>query len=245
MSMFHFFKKETSKPQMPYATEVHCHILPGIDDGAPDVEHSIALIGQMNEWGVNRIIATPHVTEISFENNAETIGDAYARLTAECDLASMGMSLCYSAEYRMDDNFLGIVERNEIIPMPNNHVLIENSFLQPFWNIKELVFELQSKGYDTILAHPERYAYYYEDKNTYIDLHSRGCEFQVNLLSLAGYYGKKTKEVAEWLLAKGLIDYLGSDLHHRAHAEALSKFLTSKDYTKLAREFQLKNDSLI
>ena len=165
----------------------------------------------MKEWGLERIIATPHVTEASFENTPQTIGSAYSRLCQETNLDELGIKLCYSAEYRMDDNFLGILQREEIIPMPGNHILIENSFLQPFWNIKSLVFDLQIKGLSPILAHPERYAYYYDDKKIYKELHEQGCEFQVNLLSLAGYYNKRAKEVAEWLISKQMVDYLGSD----------------------------------
>lgn len=152
--MFNFLKKKNNTPKLPYTTEVHCHVLPGIDDGSPDVEHSLALIHQMKEWGLERIIATPHVTEASFENTPQTIGSAYSRLCQETNLDELGIKLCYSAEYRMDDNFLGILQREEIIPMPGNHILIENSFLQPFWNIKSLVFDLQIKGLSPILAHP-------------------------------------------------------------------------------------------
>ena len=144
--MFNFLKKKNNTPKLPYTTEVHCHVLPGIDDGSPDVEHSLALIHQMKEWGLERIIATPHVTEASFENTPQTIGSAYSRLCQETNLDELGIKLCYSAEYRMDDNFLGILQREEIIPMPGNHILIENSFLQPFWNIKSLVFDLKFEG---------------------------------------------------------------------------------------------------
>ena len=152
--MFNFFKKKNNTPKLPYTTEVHCHVLPGIDDGSPDVEHSLALIHQMKEWGLERIIATPHVTEASFENTPQTIGSAYSRLCQETNWDELGIKLCYSAEYRMDDNFLGILQREEIIPMPGNHILIENSFLQPFWNIKSLVFDLQIKGLSPIQPTP-------------------------------------------------------------------------------------------
>ena len=109
--MFNFFhKKSAEKPLFPYTTEVHCHILPGIDDGARDVAHAIQLVYQMKEWGVEKIVATPHVTEASFENTPQTIEAAQAQLRQEIDLGKLGIELCHSAEYRMDDNFLGILE---------------------------------------------------------------------------------------------------------------------------------------
>ena len=242
--MFNFLKKKNNTPKLPYTTEVHCHVLPGIDDGSPDVEHSLALIHQMKEWGLERIIATPHVTEASFENTPQTIGSAYSRLCQETNLDELGIKLCYSAEYRMDDNFWGILQREEIIPMPGNHILIENSFLQPFWNIKSLVFDLQIKGLSPILAHPERYAYYYDDKKIYKELHEQGCEFQVNLLSLAGYYNKRAKEVAEWLISKQMVDYLGSDLHNSSHVLHINKYLSGKEYPKHMRNIHIKNNHL-
>lgn len=243
--MFNFFHKTTApKPLFPYTTEVHCHLLPGIDDGAPDTEHALPLLRQVHEWGVEKVIATPHVTEATFENTPQTVSDAYERLTREPEFGEIGIQLSYSAEYRMDDNFLNLLQRNEIMPMPGNHILIENSFLQPFWNIKELIFDLQLKGYAPILAHPERYAYYSADKKIYQELHDHGCEFQVNLLSLAGYYNKSSREAAEWLVAKHLVDYLGSDMHNSNHALYLGKYLTSKDFVKHIKGIQLKNDTL-
>ena len=158
----------------------------------------------------------------------------------EPEFGEIGIQLSYSAEYRMDDNFLNLLQRNEIMPMPGNHILIENSFLQPFWNIKELIFDLQLKGYAPILAHPERYAYYSADKKIYQELHDHGCEFQINLLSLAGYYNKSSREAAEWLVAKHLVDYLGSDMHNSNHALYLGKYLTSKDFVKHIKGIQLK-----
>lgn len=243
--MFNFFHKSTtSKPLLPYTTEVHCHILPGIDDGAPDPEHALPLLRQMREWGVEKVIATPHVTEASFENTPQTVADAYDRLCREPEFAETGLQLCYSAEYRMDDNFLRILQQNGIMPMPGNHILIENSFLQPFWNIKELVFELQLKGFSPILAHPERYAYYHDDKKIYQELHEQGCEFQVNLLSLAGYYNKRSKEVAEWLASKQMIDYLGSDLHNNNHVLHINKYLSGKEFARHMKCIHLKNNAL-
>ena len=229
--MFNFLKKKNNTPKLPYTTEVHCHVLPGIDDGSPDVEHSLALIHQMKECDLSFIPSS-------------SIGSAYSRLCQETNLDELGIKLCYSAEYRMDDNFLGILQREEIIPMPGNHILIENSFLQPFWNIKSLVFDLQIKGLSPILAHPERYAYYYDDKKIYKELHEQGCEFQVNLLSLAGYYNKRAKEVAEWLISKQMVDYLGSDLHNSSHVLHINKYLSGKEYPKHMRNIHIKNNHL-
>ncbi len=129
--------------------------------------------------------------------------------------------------------------------MPHRQVLIESSFLQPYWGIKELIFKLQNDNYTPILAHPERYPFYQKEKQVYKELHERGCEFQVNLLSLAGCYTRQAKEVAEWLIDKRMVDYLGSDLHNHRQAEAINNYLTKKEFAKHRQTLHLKNDTLI
>lgn len=244
LSMFDFFHKKSTPAQLPYQTDIHCHILPGIDDGSQSVEDSIALIRQMQSWGIRRIIATPHVTEETFENNADTIGNAYRSLREALDREGIDIDIRYSAEYRMDEQFLQVLGRNEIIPMPKQYILIENSFLQPFWELKDLLFDLQLKGFTPILAHPERYGYYHNNREVYEEIHGQGCLFQVNLLSIGGYYDKTVKNVSEWLMNKGLIDFFGSDLHHQRHAEFIGKFIASRDFRKIQEKVNPQNDKL-
>ncbi len=81
--MFNFFKKKQEPLQLCFNTDIHCHVLPGIDDGSPDVSTSVELIKRMRSWGINRIIATPHVTQASFENTPETMGNALKSLNEE------------------------------------------------------------------------------------------------------------------------------------------------------------------
>lgn len=244
--MFDFFKKnkENSSPKLFYTTDIHSHILPGIDDGSPNIEKSIELVRSMQEWGIKRIITTPHVTEETFENTPETIQNAYDELMLALKENDIEMDICFSAEYRMDENFIKQLENNQIIPLPHNHILIENSFIQAFWDLKNMIFQLGVKGYSPILAHPERYAYYFNEKSIYNELHDMGCLFQVNLLSLAGYYGKGPKEIGTWLVNKGYVDFIGTDLHHANHAEAITAFIGSKDYKKIASKLEIKNNIL-
>lgn len=245
--MIHFFKKakKEERPRLFYHHDMHCHILPGIDDGSPDVETSVELVRRMSNWGIDHIIATPHVTAFTFENTPDTIGTAYHSLTDRLEEEGIDMKIVFSAEYRMDENFLELVEHNGLIPMPGNRLLIENSFLQPFWDIKNLIFQLQLKGYEPILAHPERYVYYFRDKSVYRELVQAGCRMQINLLSLAGYYGKEVHQVAMWLIKEGLVHFIGSDLHHTDHADSIDRFLSGSAYTKVIPQLErVENDRL-
>ena len=245
--MFLFGKKKTPE-QLFYHTDFHAHVLPGIDDGSPDAATSVELLRYMQSWGVQRLFATPHVVEGRFENTSATIEVAYRQLQQEMLRQGVEMEIHCSAEYRMDDNFRRIVEAgcSEFLPLPENYLLVENAFSQPALDLDNLLFDLMLKGFQPVLAHPERYHYYHSKKETYRHLHNDGCLFQVNLLSLAGYYGKAPKEIALWLYKNDMVDFLGSDLHSREQAEAITEWLCTKEYRQLADKLvNIRNDKLL
>lgn len=230
--MFSFFKKKSAPEKLWFSTDIHCHVLPGIDDGSPDVKTSMELIERMQGWGVERIIASPHVTYGTFPNTPETTAAARGELQAALDAAGNGLRLSNAAEYRIDDLFLKHLDRGMLMTLPGNLLLVENSFMQEPWNLDQLLFDLQVKGFRPVLVHPERYSYYYGKKDRYNAIHNGGTMFQVNLLSLAGYYGRDEKRIAEYLIEQGLVDYIGSDLHRHSHADAIDRYLASKDYLR-------------
>lgn len=247
--LFNFFKRK-EKPETQklfYTTDIHSHVLPGIDDGSPNTDVSIALLEAMKSWGIDSIVATPHIAEDSFENTPQTIKKAYDKLSVRMLDMAMDMNVKFSAEYRIDNRFRKMFEDDELIIMPNNYLLIENSFVQPPIDLKNIIYELQLRDLKPILAHPERYGYYQRKKEIYEELFESGCEFQINLLSLAGYYGDREKETALWLANKGYISFVGSDLHHFGHVEVINKFLRSKEYPSIAERVAplIKNNQLI
>lgn len=244
--MFNFFSKKREPEKLWFETDIHCHILPGIDDGSPDVEKSLMLAQRMREWGLRRIIASPHVTYGTFPNTPETVAAARNELHTALDNAGSDIILSNSAEYRIDDLFLKNLEEGTLMPLPGNLLLVENSFMQEPWNLDQLLFDLQVKGFRPILAHPERYAYYAARRDRYQQIHDGGTMFQINLLSLAGYYGPAEKHVAEYLIHNNLVDYIGTDLHRRSHAHAIEEYLASKDYKRhrKALESRIGNDDI-
>lgn len=244
--MFNFFNKKRQPEKLWFATDIHCHVIPGIDDGSPDVETSVELVERMHGWGINRIIASPHITYGTFENTAETIAGPREDLRAALAERGIGVELSNSAENRIDDLFLGNLAEGTLITMPGDRVLVENSFIQEPWNLDQLMFDLQIKGLQPILAHPERYPYYYGKGTRYKAIHDAGTAFQINILSLAGYYGRDEKRWAEHLIEKGFVDYIGTDLHRAAHADAIDAYLASKDYLRhrAALEGKIHNDAI-
>lgn len=242
--MFDIFRRKRERQPLFFHTDVHCHVIPGIDDGSPDADTSVALLERMGQWGLTHIVASPHVTYETFENNRQTIGAALDRLRQRAgghDLPRVE----HWAEYRIDDRLMQHLADN-IQMTHNGYILIENSFMQEPWNLDRLVFDLQVKGLRPVLAHPERYSYYYNRRDRYRALHDAGLLFQCNLLSLAGAYGGKEKSIAEYLISQGLVDFLGSDLHRSRHADAIDAYLASKDYEKhrAALEGRLLNDQM-
>lgn len=241
---FIFRNKEKETLPLPYSTEIHAHVIPGVDDGSQKMETSLELITSLCEFGVKKLIATPHRTDETFENTPDIIEPIYQNLKAELRKNNIPIDLHYSFEYRMDEGFIALKDANKLRPLDSKHILVENSFIQPLWNLDELIFELKLKGFIPILAHPERYSYYHMNKKEYTHLHESECNFQVNILSFAGCYGKTVQEVCYWLLEKGYVDYMGSDLHHMEHIKAIRHFLQSKHYKKLRSMLNIKNDAI-
>ncbi|MDO5571986.1 MAG: hypothetical protein Q4F97_11100 [Bacteroidales bacterium] len=234
MKIFDFFfsKKETEAFQLPFNTDIHSHIIPGVDDGSKNLESSIFLVKKLREWGIYNIIATPHRTDISFENTPDSIKPHFDALKKEIEKNSIDVNLTHSFEYRLDEGFIKLMEQKKLVALKDNYILIENSFIQPLWNLKEIIFDLKLKGFKPILAHPERYGYYINNKNMYTELHNIECEFQINIMSIAGGYGKEIQKTAKWLLEKGYLDYIGTDLHNKSHSDFIDNYLKSSAYKK-------------
>lgn len=244
--MFNFFSRPKIQAQLPVETDIHCHVLPGIDDGSPDVATSVALIERMQKWGLKRIIASPHVTKDVFENTPETTDAALAQLKDALARNGNTIEVSHHAEYRLDDLSLSQWEDGKIMSMPQGYIMIENPFVSEAWFIDKTIFDLQVKGLTPVLAHPERYSYYFNRRDRYDALHQAGALFQINLLSLAGAYGKEQVKMAEYLIDKGYVEFVGTDLHNMRHADIIDEYLTTKQALAHfdALKGKLLNDSL-
>jgi tyrosine-protein phosphatase YwqE len=223
--MLSLFKKRPSDPSGALAglgCDIHSHLIPGVDDGSPDMETTLRLIRGLMGLGYKKIITTPHVNGDIFPNTPENI--RAGRDAVNAALRDHGIDICFhaAAEYLMDDRFARALDAGEsFLTLKDNLILVELSFAVPAINLKELLFQLQVKGYQPILAHPERYLYFGANKGWYDQIRDTGCLFQLNLLSLTGYYGKDARQLAEYLLKKGYFHFLGTDLHHERHLHAL------------------------
>ncbi|NKI32025.1 tyrosine-protein phosphatase [Croceivirga thetidis] len=212
--MFSFFtKKDFLVDYLEGFVDIHNHILPGIDDGAKNVEESIEIIKEFREIGVNSFICTPHIMNNYYENTPDIINKAYNRLLAGIKKEGLNVNIVPAAEHMIDDNFENILSKNEVMPLGKDHLLVEMSFLQPSINFEIAVNQIQSKRLFPVLAHPERYSYYHKDFSKFEYFKNLGIKFQLNILSLGDYYGKDVRKTALKLLEKDMYDFIGSDVH--------------------------------
>lgn len=236
------FNRHHEMLPLPYKRELHCHIIPGVDDGSVSMEESVKLVQGLSSMGVESIIFTPHHTEPKYLNTPDKIMPLFQSLCAEVKNAGIPVSFeGFSFEYRIDESFLNMMTSGkwgepqcQLRPLKDRYLLIENSFGRPLYNLDDVLRSLQSQGWFLIMAHPERYRYYYHrDLHAYEHLLDMGVEFQCNILSFSGYYGEQAQKTALRLLDEGHVSYLGSDLHNPHHIELMQKYLSSKEYAKL------------
>jgi protein-tyrosine phosphatase len=215
--------------------DIHSHLLPGIDDGAKDLNASIALIEKMSSYGIKSFITTPHILGDVYPNTPEIIKSKLQTVKNELlkrDITDI--SIDAAAEYMMDEQFSEMIEKDEkLLTLKDNHVLVEMSYFSPPINLYEVLFKLQLKGYKPVLAHPERYNFYHTDFKSYYKLKQAGCLFQLNLLSLTEHYGKDVRKISKTLLKENLYDFVGTDTHHQRHLEMLLKIGNKSNFKKI------------
>ncbi|MEM9820359.1 MAG: CpsB/CapC family capsule biosynthesis tyrosine phosphatase [Bacteroidota bacterium] len=232
--MFSFFRKKqfVHRTYGHLKVDMHSHLLPGIDDGAKNVEDSLAMIRQLMALGYQKIITTPHIHSDYYPNTPENIQSGLAHLREALKKAAIEIPIEAAAEYYVDEYFEDLLRQEApLLTLPDKHVLIEVSMLAPNRKLPEVIFQLNLQGYQPILAHPERYVYYGNQLEQFSTFKNMGCLLQLNLLSLTGYYGKAQKKLGLQLLQAGLIDFVGTDLHHERQAQILEKALA--DHTML------------
>ena len=231
-----FFKKKI--PLTDFFTDgfvdIHSHLLPGIDDGAKDVDTSIALLLKMASYGIKNFITTPHVLGSVYPNSSEVIRQQLAAVKKELEKREIkDISIQAAAEYMLDEEFSALLDQKDILVLKDNYILVEMSYFSAPINLYELLFKIQLKGYKPVLAHPERYNFYHTDFKSYYKLKQAGCLFQLNLLSLTDQYGKGVQKTSEKLLKENLYDFVGTDTHHQNHLELLPKIGTKKTLEKI------------
>jgi tyrosine-protein phosphatase YwqE len=223
--MFFLKKRKTELKKPDYSllkADMHSHLLPGIDDGSPDLETSINLIRGMQELGFKKLITTPHILWDIYKNTNAIILEKLEVVKNQLREERIDIQLEAAAEYFIDDHLAELLEKKKpLLTFGNRMVLVEFSMVSQPYELKKILFEMQMQGYQPVLAHPERYVYFERNKNIYDELKSAGYLFQLNALSLSGHYGNSVMKLARYLATNQYYDLIGTDLHHFSHLDAL------------------------
>lgn len=249
MSWLDFLKK---KPEVVeeldlgwLGTDMHSHLIPGIDDGSKTMEESLDLLRRLEGFGLKKVITTPHIMSEYYRNTPEIIGLGLEDLQKAARSAGIGLHISAAAEYYMDEIFLEKVKNGEkLLTFGDNYILVETGFINKPQMLLDIIFHLEMAGYRPVFAHPERYQYLIADKKLQEELIERKLIFQVNLLSLTGFYSKQVKDFGEMLVERGVTSFLGTDCHNARYLDMLQTLpKNQKMYSKI-KEMEWINSSL-
>lgn len=206
--------------------DFHSHILPGLDDGATDIDNAIELVSAMKSWGFERVTCTPHITN-KFRNTPETIRPAFELLQEEIDKRNIGLEIRMSAEYRLvPETWPEVLEKNWLMPIEDKYVIMELPIFNPE-DIKDLkpleeFRKIISMGLTPLLPHPERY--FYLSRKDLMSFLEAGVRIQCNYGSLAGLYGEAAEQNARSLVEEGFVYCYGTDMHNTHYVKVMGEW---------------------
>lgn len=242
-----FFKSNSNKT--PYdlselRADMHSHLIPGIDDGSPSMEHTIGMLLRFVELGYKKVITTPHIMSDHYPNTPEIINSGLTEVRNEIEKLNIPISIEAAAEYYFDEFLFDKIKNKELQTFGENFVLFEFSFVSKPHNIDQLIFDFKTNNYTPILAHYERYPYFFDLGAEFVEsLRNKGVKIQMNLNSLTGHYGKEIQKQAEMLIDKKLVDFVGTDCHRIEHLDILESNLKGEYFHKLS-DLNLLNNKL-
>jgi len=225
-------------------TDMHSHLIPGIDDGSKSLEDSLAMLKRFSEFGYKKVITTPHVMSDFYKNTPKTILGGLEKVRQGIKETGIEIEIEAAAEYFLDLHFEELIEQQNLLTFGDNHVLFELSFSVEPPRIKEVIFNMQTKNYKPIMAHVERYPYYFNKFDLIQGYKDRGCLNQLNINSLSGQYGPAVKKMAEDMIDRDLVDVIGSDCHHLGHLKLMEMVRTNPHLHKIVTKEGLLNKHL-
>jgi protein-tyrosine phosphatase len=224
-------------------SDMHSHLIPGIDDGSPNMDDSIAMLAKFESLGYRKVITTPHIMTEVYPNTPEIINNGLVELEKAIKEVGLSIEIQAAAEYYFDDFLIQKIRNKSLLTFGDSFVLVEFSFhTEPSYE-HQLLFEMQTSGYKPVIAHFERYSYYHGTIDKAIEFKEKGANIQLNLLSLSGNYGQEVKKQAERLIDAKLVDFVGTDCHRMEHLMLIEQQLKNPYFHKLA-DLTLKNRSL-
>jgi protein-tyrosine phosphatase len=240
-----FFTRKNNVVATPlFKTDLHSHLLPGLDDGVKTFEDAETIIRLFIETGFTKAITTPHIMNDYYRNTPSGIKGKLEELKTFLAQKKISFEVQCAAEYYFDEALMDLAfSDSEILTFGDRYVLFEtNPFSEPMM-LNDFIFQLTTKDYKPVLAHPERYQFLQNNFARMEDLIDRGVYLQVNALSFTGYYSKAIQKIANELVENNMVRFVGSDCHTVQHARLLQAAVENK-YFKKALELPLLNYSI-
>lgn len=224
--------------------DIHSHFIPAIDDGSKSVENSVEMIRHFYNQGYKKVITTPHIMGDFYRNTPEVILGGLEKVKQRLSTEGIPIEMEAAAEYYIDFDFEQKIDNEKLLTFGKNYVLVEISYVNEPENLERILFKLQTSGYQPVLAHPERYPFWFGNMDKMESLCAKDILLQLNINSLTGYYGPETKKVAQLLIDKQMIRFLGSDCHHVGHIELMKQVVYLPYLKKLIDSGTLLNHTL-
>ena len=195
--------------------DIHNHVLVGVDDGPANEEEAIALVKQAHEQGITTIVVTPHHLHTRYDNTFHAVQSGIDRLNSIKEISELNIQLLPGHEIRITEKILEEIENQNIKGINDSkYLLIELPSNEVPHYTKKLLFELQTKGFVPIIAHPERNKAIAKDINILYELVNNGALSQITASSLTGEVGKYIQKLSIQMIEHHLVQLIASDAHH-------------------------------
>ena len=236
--------KKKKRLKIYLGTDIHSHLLPRLDDGSKSMDESLSLIRGLKDLGYTKIITTPHIMSHRFPNSSTIILNSFHRLKKALKKKKIDIEIEVASEYYLDDHFVNLLKKKDILTFGDKYVLFELPRREMPENLFEVITLIKEQGYKPVLAHPERYQYFHNDFKMYEEIKNAGVFFQINLISMEGFYTVAVKNVVLQIIDSGFVDFLGSDTHKRMYLDSLKEVLKSHSFQNIFEKNVILNRSL-
>lgn len=215
--------------------DLHCHILPGVDDGAENIEASIAMAEQAVCQGITHILCTPHHNNGKYTNPTSEVISLVASLQAELDKRNLPLTVLEGQEVRITGDLIEDIRNDKILftDLEDTYILIEFPTMEVPSYTEQVFFELLQMGKVPVIVHPERNAHFRKDPNNLIPFLEMGCLAQLTAPSYVGVFGKDIQKTAKVMVEHNLVQMVASD----AHGVKKRSFFMKETYEQIAKDF--------
>jgi protein-tyrosine phosphatase len=194
--------------------DIHCHLLPGIDDGSKSLDESLAMASIAVADGIETIIVTPHQLGAFLHNDGAAVRAKTAQLQQHFNAHQIPLRVLPGADVRIEEGMIEKLQRGEVVTLADRgkHLLLELPH-ELYFPLEPVLQAIQRLGICGILSHPERNLGLLKQPQLLAPLVEHGCLMQVTAGSLLGTFGKPSQDLAEWMLREGLVHFLATDAH--------------------------------